>query len=215
MSDCSGRVGKIMDSVRDLFNETSEAFLSDEFILRSINRCLQDLAREDYWRSETWVPAVAGVNRINLIEALPDYQSLHQARFSGRNSPMVSLGSYKEYDELRSANNSPGIPEYYVVQNNTLFVWPPPAEDLESGFCLYHSYLPADLTCSSENPDPPIPRAHDMIFVYFALQQAFLRDRHAPGADAKFQEYSALYEREKQRLLAEGGPPELAVRPGR
>ena len=99
-----------MDSVRDLFNETSEAFLSDEFILRSINRCLQDLAQEDYWRSETWVPAVAGVNRIDLIEALPDYQSLHQARFSGRNSPMVSLGSYKEYDELRAANNSPGIP---------------------------------------------------------------------------------------------------------
>ena len=45
MSDCSGRVGKIMDSVKDLFNETSEAFLSDEFILRSINRCLQRTLR--------------------------------------------------------------------------------------------------------------------------------------------------------------------------
>jgi hypothetical protein len=204
-----------MDSVRDLFNETSEAFLSDEFILRSINRCLQDLAQEDYWRKESWVPASAGVNQMNLTEVLPDYQSLHQVRFSGRASPMVSLGSYKEYDELRAANNSPGIPEYYVVQNNTLFVWPPPAEDLPSGFCLYHSYSPADLTCSPENPDPLIPKAHDMVFVYFVLQQAFLRDRHAPGADSKFQEYSTLYEREKQRLLAEGEPPALAVRPGR
>ena len=144
-----------MDSVRDLFNESSEAFISDEFILRSINRCLQDIAQEDYWRAETWVPAAAGVNQIDLTEALPDYQSLHQVRFSGGASPMVSLGSYKEYDELRAASNSPGIPEYYVIQNNTLFVWPPPAADLPSGFFLYHSYLPDDLTCSPENPDPP------------------------------------------------------------
>jgi hypothetical protein len=72
--------------------------------------------------------------------------------------------------------------------------------------------MPEELTCSSVNPNPSIPRAHDMIFVYFTLKQAFLRDRHAPGADVKFQEYLRLYEMEKQRLLGEGDPPLLALR---
>ena len=57
ISDCAGRVGAIVDTVRDLFNESVGGFLSEDFIIRSINRCQQDLAQEDYWRHETWVPA--------------------------------------------------------------------------------------------------------------------------------------------------------------
>jgi hypothetical protein len=215
VSDCYGRVGKIVDTVRDLFNETSEDFLSDEFILRSINRCLQDLAQEDYWRTETWIPASSGVYRIDLHTAIADYQSLHQLRFSGQSSPMAPVGSYKEFDELRTSAEARGTPEYYTVQANTLLVWPPPPVTQQSGFCAYHSYLPDDLTCSQANPDPTLPRAHDMVFVYFVLQQAFLRDRHAPGAETKFQQYSMLYEREKAKLLAEGEQPGLAIRPHR
>jgi hypothetical protein len=128
---------------------------------------------------------------------------------------MIPLGSFEEYEELKTTSNSPGTPEYYVVQNDSLYVWPPPAMDLSSGFCAYHSYLPDDLTCSEDNPNPPIPRAHDMLFVYFVLKQAFLRDRHAPGAEAKFQEYSQLYEQAKQNLLGEKDPPKLALRPYR
>jgi hypothetical protein len=125
---------------------------------------------------------------------------------------MTPLGCFREYEELKAESNTPGIPEYYVIQNNTMFVWPPPDRDLESGFCAYHSYLPNDLTCSEANPNPPIPKAHDMVFVYFVLKQAFLRDRHAPGADAKFQEYSGLYDREKWKLLAAGDPAGMALR---
>ena len=54
-----------------------------------------------------------------------------------------------------------------------------------------------------------------MIFVYFVLQQAFLRDRHAPGADVKFQEYMRLYEQEKQALLGEGETASMLLRPYR
>jgi hypothetical protein len=180
MTECSGRVGNIIDTVRDLFNETAAGFLSDDFILRAMNRCQQEIAQENYWRLETWVPAASGQNEVNLLTAIPDYQDVHQARFSGQDQPMTPLPSFREYQELNTGSNSPGIPEYYVVQNNRLYVWPPPQSDLASGYCLYHSYLPADLTCSSGNPNPPIPKAHDMVFVYFTLQQAFLRDRHAP-----------------------------------
>lgn len=211
-SACTGRVGKIAEAVRDLFNESTGGFLPDGFILRSMNRCLQDLAQEDYWRTETWIPSYADCDRTDLSATIPGYQRLHQVYFNGQRHPMTPLGSFREYEELKTRSASSGCPEYYVVQNDALFVWPPPSTDLESGFCLYHSYLPEELTCSDENPNPPIPTAHDSVFVYYVLKEAFLRDRHAPGADVKFQEYSMLYEKEKQKLLGEGSPPNLAVR---
>lgn len=214
-SDCAGRVGNIVDTVRDLFNEATGAFLPDNFILRSINRCQQDIAQHDYWRREAWLPATSGTNRIDLLEAIPGYQDVHQVYFSGQSNPMAPLGSFEEYEELKTGSNATATPECYVVQNDAMYVWPPPAADQDSGFCMYHSYLPDDLTCSEENPTPPIPRAHDMLFVYFTLKQAFLRDRHAPGAEAKFQEYSQLYEQAKQNLLGEKDPPKLSLRPYR
>lgn len=210
-----GRIGHIIDTVRDLFNEGSGGFISDDFILRTVNRCLQDLAQHDYWRTETSIPCESEVYRVDLTAAIPSFQSVHQVRYHGSASPMTCLGSYVEFDQMRSAGTASGIPEYYVVQNTDLLVWPPPASGSESGFSVYHSYVPADLACSDGNVNPPIPRAHDMVFVYFVLKQAFLRDRHAPGADGKFQEYTLLYDRAKQALLGQSEAPVLSLRPHR
>lgn len=212
VSECAGRCGAIVDAVRDLFNENTGGFLPDKFILRSINRCLRHLTQEDYWRRESWLPCIAGSNRISLLAAVPDFQRLHHIYYSGCPVPMKPLGSFQEYEELKTGSDSTGIPECYVVENTDLYVWPRAPQSLESGFCMYHSYLPEDITCSSVNPDPPIPGAHDLLFVYYVLKEAFLRDRHAPGADVKFHEYSALYEQEKQRLLGAGDSPHLGLR---
>lgn len=211
-SNCSGRVGTIIDTVRDLFNESTGGFLSDQFILRSINRCLEEIATENYWRRESWIPCQAGENVVDLVGLIPDFQDIHQVRFSGAGSNMRSLGGYQEYQALRSSSDSSGIPESYIVQNNGLYVWPSPNITVDSGFAVYHSYLPSQVTCSSENPNPPIPKGHDLLIVYFVLKQAFLRDRHAPGADTKFMEYSQLYEHEKAKLLGAGDPPSMYVR---
>ncbi|MEW6110639.1 MAG: hypothetical protein AB1664_00790 [Thermodesulfobacteriota bacterium] len=212
ISECAGRVGKVIDTVRDLFNEATGGFLSDEFILRAINRCRKDIAQEDYWRTESWIPSESGASQVDLLAHIPEYQSIHQVSFSGQHEPMISLGSFREYEEIQRASEAEGTPQVYVVQNNALHVWPAPAETAQSGYRIYHSYEPPELTCSSSNPDPAVPRAHDTVFVYFALKQAFLRDRHAPGADVKFREYAQLYEAEKKKLLGEADPPKLSLR---
>jgi hypothetical protein len=125
---------------------------------------------------------------------------------------MTPLAGFQEYLTLSSSSLINGIPENYTVQNNNLLVWPAPNQDSNSGFNLYHSYLPPKVTCSAENPDPPIPKGHDTMLVYYALRQAFLRDRHAPGADSKFIEYSRLFEKERAKLLGEGDSPALYLR---
>jgi hypothetical protein len=212
VSDCQGRVGRIIDAVRDLFNEAAGGFLSDAFILRAINRCRLELAQADYWRRETWIPAYASENTVNLLEAVAAFQDLHQVSFRGQDHPMTPAPSFRDYLDLKTRSSSVGVPERWIVQNNVLYVWPAPSSGLQSGYCLYHSYTPPELTCASENPNPDIPKPHDSIFVYFALQQAFLRDRHAPGADVKFEEFTRLYEQSKQSLLGQGDPPALSLR---
>jgi hypothetical protein len=210
-----GRLGRIIDTVRDLFNESGGEFLSDHFIIRAANRCLEELAQDDYWRRETWIPCFSGASRTDLLPMIPDFQALHHVRFNGSPMPMTPLGGYEEFDELKTGSGSSGIPQYYVLQNTILSVWPPPGTDLQSGFCVYHSFLPDPITGPGDSVHPPVPKAHDLLFVYYVLKQAFLRDRHAPGADAKFQEYSALYDRARHALLSQSEAPASCLQPRR
>jgi len=93
-------------------------------------------------------------------------------------------------------------------------VWPQCA-DRGFEFLVYHSYMPGELACANDPPDPPVPKGHDGVFVSFVLKEAFLRDRHAPDANLKVQHYAGLYEQAKERLLREAAPPVLSLRPGR
>jgi hypothetical protein len=211
-SERPGRAGKIVESVRDLLNETGGGFVSDQFIMRMMNRCQDDLAQEGYWRRESWAPCVAGSERIDLLSAIPDYEEVFQVFYSDGRTPLTRLGSYREFEEFRRARATSGTPERYMIQNDGLFFWPLPTEDLNPGFRVFHSYLPEEIDFLEGRCDPAIPKSRDMVFVYYVLKSAFLRDRHAPGADLKYQEYSILYDAEKIKLLGRNASPSLSLK---
>jgi hypothetical protein len=211
-SPCPGRTGAIMLAVRDLFNESAGGFISDDFILRAINRCRETLAVEGYWRRESWAAVRSGVSRVNLLDEIADFQDLVSVRFSGADRPMTRFSSFGAFMEAEARNASPGTPTHYFERNGVLHIWPRPAEDAASGLEIRHSYLPPELSCRPGECDPPVPRGHDAVFTYFALRQAFLRDRHAAGADAKVREYTQMYEAEKLKLLGEGAPTAATLR---
>jgi len=214
ISGCPGRLGMIVDSVRDLFNETSPGFVSDEFILRSMNRCLRELAQANYWRRESRVTAAGGVGEMDLLEMIPDLHDVHQVRPHPSGDPLEPVGSFRRFLDLPPAAQHGGAPRFYCVQNNTLHIWPA-SPDGGCVLLVYHSYLPGELACANDPPDPPVPRGHDAVFAYFVLREAFLRDRHAPDANMKVQQYGGLYEEAKDALLGEGDPPALRLRPAR
>jgi len=215
VSDCPGRLGYIIDSVRDLFNEASQGFITDEFILRSVNRCVRELAQEGYWCRETVIAAEAGVCNIDIRSVMPDLQDIYQVCFQRPEQIMECVGSFREFTSLRCTIPGAGRPQFYTVQGNTLYVWPPPSEDAEAGFIVFHSYLPPEIHCTAQAVEPPVPPAYDPMLARYALKEAFLRDRSSPEADAKFQQYSAMYEEDKQRLLGEIAPPTVSLRPSR
>ena len=62
----------------------TEGSFSDEFILRSMNRCLQDLAPGELLAGpETLIPCESGEYRVSLLTAIPSFQAVHQVRHNG------------------------------------------------------------------------------------------------------------------------------------
>ena len=202
LSDCSGRIGLIIEAVRDLFNEPEADFLTDSFILRSMNRCQQDIAADGYWRTGTWIPCVSGRDVIHLPDVIPDYVDVYRVAYGPQRRELRQLNSVRRFMSLKSLLDIPGTPEYFLAQNNNLMIIPTPTQTLSHGFLVYHSYCPPHISCSQDVAQPDIPKSFDQIFVYFSLAQAFLKDRAAPGADVKFHEYTALYQNLKNRLLS-------------
>lgn len=210
-----GRLGQIVETVRDLFNEQDAGFLADDFILRSINRCQQDIAMEGYWRTRSWIPLQAGQDVIEMLACLPGYVDVYEVCYGPQRWPLKSLSSLKSLKRLKTVMDYQGTPEYYLIENNKLLIAPAPVHSLSQGLMLYHSYCPPDLSFHDTNPNPDIPRSFDQLFAYFALSQAFLKDRSAPGADVKFHEYNTLYQNHKNRLLAAAAPGSASLRPAR
>ncbi len=210
---CAGRVGIIAKNVRDLFNEPNADYLTDDFILNAINRCQQDIASEGYWQKSAWIPTVKGQDEIDLMSVIPDYVDVYQITWGPQRLRMTPLTSLKQFLRLRAILSVPGTPEYFLVQSGRLMILPAPSMVLSEGLLVQFSYSPPSLTCSEHNPNPDLPPSHDQLFVYFALSQAFLKDRAAPGADVKFHEYHGLYQNLKKRLIANADPMNPAIRP--
>ncbi len=200
MPDCPGRLGRIIQAVRDLSNEAGPGFISDEFVVRSVNRCLEDTAQFGYWRKDTVVSWPAAGASAATAQIVPDCVEILGVYTGAGRAKLVQASSYREFTGARLWSGGATAPHgLYLASNGKLYIHPEPAEGSE--FIVSHTYSPVELTPEEDSCNPPMPRAHDMMFVYFVLREAFLRDRHAPGADTKFQEFSGLFRMEQFKLL--------------
>ena len=209
----SDRLAEITREARDLFNEEAGVFLSDEFVVRAVNSCVRDIARENYWSAETWVAAVIGQDTIDVSQAIPDALEIHRIWFGDLTTPMNRLETFDELRDISLQCPKTGVPEYYLARDNLVRIVPGASLNSEHGFYVHYSRIPPALGLSpGDNTEPPVPRSYDSIFTLFVLRQAFLRDRNAPGAELKFREYSQLYEIEKKRLLESAQPASVKLR---
>ena len=120
----SGRLDDIIREARDLFNEEAGVFLSDEFVVRAINSCVRDIARENYWSAETWVAAVEGRDKIDVSQALPDAQEILRIWFGEASTPMTRLETFDELMEISLQCPNTGVPKYYLARDNLVRIVP-------------------------------------------------------------------------------------------
>lgn len=211
-----GRIAQIAREARDLFNEETGDFLSDEFVARAISSCIRELARENCWPAETWLPVVAGEDALDVFQVIPDAQEIHRVWFMDDASPMIRIETLDEFIEMSRRLPKTGVPQYYLVRNNRMKILPAPCVNSDRGYYVDYASIPPTPSPETAGDDyPPSPRAFDSVFTLFVLKQAFLRDRNAPGADLKFREYSHLYETDKKRLLEISQPSSSRLRASR
>jgi hypothetical protein len=219
ISNCTGRVGAIIDVVKRRFNDENPntGFLSDTFILGEINQCLYDLTREDLFSKVTWINAVSGQNIYALMDVISDYETVHEVYYSGGTEPLLNISTYPDYLNFQmQLDNSGGAPSGWFVDGTNLVIWPYCSGNITSGLAVYHSYLPSDLGCTS-GTTPPVPKAHDSIFIEWCLAQAWLRDSRAETTGEKTQYWYELhlnrYMRAKGDLLGALESKTIEIRP--
>lgn len=201
---CLGRVGEIIEDVRELFNDEGGGFLeNDALIVDWINRCQAEIAKTGYWRTTAALDLVSGVGTYDLLTEPVDAIDVLGARIASTGTPLTRVNGFGEFMEIRAAEPTAELPRYYLVESDTLHLTPVPVSGAGSGLWLEYSYLPQNLGCES-GYTPRLPRAYDSLYVNYCLAQAFKRDRHAPGAEEKYQSYSDQFRNEVRELVRTG-----------
>jgi hypothetical protein len=215
-SACSGRMGKIIDRVQFLVNESSASgFVSAQQIIDLCNFCNGEIAKRKYWKESTTLSTVADQASYDLLTLISYYEDIQWVRWAETNLQLGALSSRNAYDDMLYQYPEGEIPRYFFVESNHLLLAPVPSVATTDGLEIYYSYCPADLDCSS-NYTPLVPSAHDQVYVYYACREIFSRERgEAEGHLSMYATYASLFERALARLLGQGTTPRLRVKPPR
>jgi len=180
-SGCLGRVGTIIDDVRADFNDTMMERISNTEIIQWLNRAKNTLARKSIFRKESALDVTAGVGQIVIADQITDYVKGYNLRWWEDTDFMAVCPSWERFQILNlgeALENS--NPEVWIILSDVLHFWPVPDASVSSGLYLYHSYVPADLNCSS-NYDPDFPVPFDETLEEYALWKAFSKFHRDPG----------------------------------
>ena len=216
VSGCLGRVGKIIDRVFKLFNEISGEHLTSAEILDYLNQCSEYVTQREYWRATTLLDAVASQEDYDLLTLITNYERTLRLRWMTDTKPQ-EMRIYQDRDsyDRHKYESVLGAPGRYVgfIDSNTLYVWPIPTANATGAIEVYHSQYPGDLGCTDDYT-PKIPAGHDMLYVYFALVQAFQKDMPSSKSAKALAVYEPKMQMELNRLFGQQIDQGFSVMPG-
>lgn len=215
---CQGRLQKIFDRVRELFNEGSatgsgSGFLQDAALMLWCNECTSELALDGTWTKADTIDVTAGTSLYELADLLPDLVQVHELRHTATGYPLDCCTNRTELADMRADYES-GIPKAYYVHGHALELAPIPSTTEPSGLTLFYSYYPGDLDCTT-NYTPRIPDAFDDVYTYYCLWAAYQKDRTNPRSVQNTPFYWELFQRKKSQLHGSRLSPKQGVRPYR
>jgi hypothetical protein len=214
-SGCSGRVGAIIDQVRNDFNDVQARRISNTEIIRWCNRAIDEMAQADLFMKETALDVTEDSGEIDLLATVSDFVDAFTLRWHEDTDFMVPLENWQDFKtyslQMYPYTETPFI---WLVVSNTLHFHPAPSSDQASGLYMFHSYRPANLECLS-NYTPNFPASYDPLLVFYCLHRAhskFFPDHTSPE---KAQEWFSLWQDGFSRLKRQVHPPVLSMVPYR
>lgn len=218
----TGRLGAICDEILAEFNDTSRGIVkTDAELLRLVNLCKDDLAREGYFHDETALPTVSGTATQDILDTIPTFQELIGLYRSTDHFPLTRIDSTMKLELARKCLSSAGTPKFFYLNGSTLDLIPAPDSTAADTLTIHFRYRPANMTGltadeQTSTPDGTTPekvqQSRDSVFVYFALWKLYTRDRHAPNAPQFAANFMAMYERERASILGVDMSPTFQMR---
>lgn len=215
---CQGRLQKIFDRVRELFNEGSatgsgSGFLQDEALMLWCNECTSELALDGVWTKTAAIEVTAGTSGYDLSALLSDLVQVHEVRHTAGGYRLDCCTNRTELADI-SATYESGTPRAYYVHGDALELAPVLSVTEADGLTVFYSYYPGDLDCTT-NYTPRIPEAFDDVYTYYCLWAAYQKDRTNPTSGRNTPYYWDLFRRKKSQLLGSRLSPKGGVRPYR
>jgi len=201
---CLGRMGSIVASALRLFNDDSQRFINDAFCVSAANEAQRQIAMKGYFTKSSSIDVVADQATYALAALFPDIEELNTLVWVGDGSleadRLAPVASLQSKIDLIAASSSSSRAYGYHLEGTTLYLIPVPTASYSAGITVYYSYIPSDLSCTSSYT-PSTPAAHDAMYRYFILMEAYARDRHSPMAQQQLMYYQQLFSKELDRLL--------------
>lgn len=146
MATMNGRVGDIIDEVRDQFNDTAGEYLSsEEEILRWINRCIKQLAVHGYYRKTDTLSLVADTSAYNLLSSFSDFVKLESIVIDSTNARVPFAVTRNEFDDFLLSQASGDEPLIAYQEATYLYLAPTPTASQTDYLRVYYWYAPSEL----------------------------------------------------------------------
>ena len=199
ISSCSGRVGKIVDSVLLRFNDPDQRHISQSEIVVFVNDLLMELAQQRVFRRSIWKNVTAGSSNLTMEELGSDVIDVvsmaYQEHEAGHIWNMQAVNQIWDVEKFRSVY---GPPRWYHVNGGVIEFAPKANRGGRIG-------VVAAIECpqaSCETGALPTSKAHDQMFVYYCLRECHGRDWTAVGAREQWSRFNGLFEAELAKMLS-------------
>ncbi|WP_331961469.1 hypothetical protein [Chitinophaga sp.] len=177
---------EVATRVKRTFGDESGVQVTDDDIIRWINDAQEEIVLSNEGLMET--TAIAGVIQNQMEYDCPaDLSLLRTLKYNGFRLKPLSFNEFNEYidgyESSTSAPYGPGTPEYFMVWDNKITLFPKPNETNASALKIYYVKHPLAVVTMADNLSVPL-QYHKSI-VDFCLQQAYELDEDTQKAVVK------------------------------
>lgn len=189
----------IANRVKRVFGDEAGIQITDADIIRWINDAQEEVANENQGLLET--TGIADIVQGQQDYSVPtDMAMMRSLQYDGFHLEKMTFNEFNEYIDGFKKNNPTlfgnGIPDTYMIWNNTITLFPIPDRSITSGLVIYYIKHPSQIT--TYNDSLTVPAQYHKAIVDYVLQQAYELDEDMAKANVKKGEFD-------QRLMKMNG----------
>ena len=199
ISSCSGRLGKVIDSVLLRFNDVDQRHISQTELIVFINDLIRDLAQRRVFRRSVWKDVVQGQTSLTMSDLGSDVVDVVSMAYQESEAGHIwNMQAVNDIWDVQKFRNVYGPARWYHVNSGVVEFAPGARHGGRIGFVV--AIQPGEVACDVGSL--PTPVAHDQMFVHYCLRECHGRDWTATGARDQWARHNGLFEAELAKLFS-------------